>query len=306
MYTPKTLLEAVTYYSDMDNCIELMISLRWADGVTCPRCESKDTPYLAKYQRWQCKGCRKQFTAKVGTVMEDSPLGLDKWLMAIWMICNCKNGVSSYEIGRAIGVSQKTAWFLLHRIRHAMNNGTFEKLSGTIEADETLIGGLEKNKHERKKLHAGTGATGKAIVAGVVQRGGDVSAIVIPKANNKHLQNNLSAKVEAGSVVMTDSNKGYNGLNEEYIHAAVDHAVQYVQGSIHTNTMECFWNLLKRTLRGTYVSCDVAHLPAYLDEQCYRFNERKSNDSGRFLKATAQTTGKRLTWKDLVDGHEGR
>lgn len=302
---PTTLLEAVRYYSDMENCIELLVRLRWADGITCPQCDSKRVGRIKLQPKWQCKDCRKQFTAKVGTVMEDSPIGLDKWLLAMWMIGNCKNGVSSYEVSRAIGVTQKSAWFMLHRIRFSMNNQP-DQLSGHIEADETFIGGLEKNKHKKARLHRGRGGTGKAVVAGVLERGGAVKMKVVPTTASAELATNVRASVAKGSRIYTDAHRAYTELKADYVHAAVDHAVEYVKGAVHTNGLENFWSLLKRTLRGTYVSCDVAHLGSYVDEQAFRYNLRKSNDAGRFMTIAASANGKRLTWKKLVGRQPAR
>lgn len=266
---------------------------------------------MASVHRWQCKNkaCRKQFSIKVGTVMEDSPIGLDKWLCAIWLITNAKNGISSYEIHRAIGVTQKTAWFLLHRIRLAMHNGSLEKMSGTVQADETFIGGLEKNKHESKKLHAGRGAVGKAIVVGLLEQGGHaepskVKAKTVKDTSRKTLHGEVEANVKAGSELHTDAWRGYVGLSPQYVHAIVDHAVEYVNGHVHTNGIENFWSLLKRTIKGTYVAVDVPHLDAYLDEQAFRFNERKDSDAGRFVKVLGGVNGKRLTYKQLTSSQQ--
>lgn len=305
---PKTLQEAIIFYANPDRCLELLINLRWQEGVTCPYCAVKDVTFMASVRRWQCKNkaCRKQFSIKNGTVMEDSPIGLDKWLCAIWLITNAKNGISSYEIHRAIGVTQKTAWFLLHRIRLAMQNGTLEKMSGTVEADETFIGGLEKNKHEDKKLHKGRGSVGKTAVMGILERAEDeeakskVRAKVIHDTGKKTLHAEIKKEVTAFSELYTDAWKGYRGLSAEYIHKFVDHAVNYALGQVHTNGLENFWALLKRCLKGTYISVEPFHLFRYLDEQVFRFNNRGENDRGRFLLAVGAAAGKRLTYAELT------
>ena len=300
---PETLIEAIRFYSDVANCEATMISIRYVDGVvTCPDCNLGDrVGKLSRPGVWKCNRCKRQFTLKVGTIFEDSPLPLSTWFPAVWLIAGAKNGISSCEVSRALGVTQKTAWFMLHRIRHAMNTGSFAKpIDGIYEADETFIGGLEKNKHADKKLNAGRGAVGKAIVSGIIQRGGKVSVKRISDTSAKTLQKRVREEVAAGSALMTDAHRGYTGLAAEYQHQIVDHAVEYVRGNVHTNSMENFWSLLKRTLKGTYVAVDVPHLDAYLDEQMFRFNERDLNDLGRFLTVMGAVTGKRLTYEDLI------
>jgi hypothetical protein len=258
---------------------------------------------------WKCrtKHARQQFSAKVGTIMEDSPIGLDKWLPAMWMMVNCKNGISSYEVGRALGITQKSAWFMLHRLRLATQTGTFEKMGGTVEADETFIGGLARNMHrdKRGKKIRGTGGSGKAIVMGMLERGtiakhSKVRASVVPNTSWATLQSNVRQHVEQGSDLFTDSLKAYRGLHSEYAHQVVDHAVEYVRGHVHTNTIENFWSLLKRGLKGTYVSVEPFHLFRYLDEQSFRFNNRKTNDADRFAIALASIPGRRLTYRQLI------
>lgn len=302
---PKTLQDAIIFFADADNCLNYLAARRWPNGVICPTCGRTDVSFLAKQRKWQCKSVhtRRQFTIKIGTIFEDSPLGLDKWLTAIWMLTNCKNGVSSYEVHRAIGVTQKTAWFMVHRIRLAMQTGTFEmKMSGQVEADETYIGGLARNMH-RDKRHAritGTGGVGKVAVMGLLERNGKVRAKVIRDATQLTLHAEVRSNVEPGADLFTDGWKGYSGLHAEYIHQVIDHAEKYVDGQIHTNGIENFWSLLKRGLKGTYVSVEPFHLFRYLDEQTFRFNERKGKDADRFSTITGQLAGKRLTYKELT------
>lgn len=253
------------------------------------------------------KECHKQFSVKVGTIMEDSPIGLDKWLAAIWLIANAKNGISSYEIHRALGVTQKTGWFLLHRIRLTMQTGTFEKMGGTVEVDETFIGGLSRNmhKHAREAKITGTGGAGKAIVMGLLERHGEGSKVrvkVICDRTRETLHGEVRQHVQSGAEVMTDAHRSYMGLDSEYVHQFTDHAETYVRGNVHTNGIENFWSLLKRSIKGTYVSVEAFHLFRYLDEQSFRFNERKGKDADRFVKTVAQVTGKRLTYEELTGG----
>jgi transposase-like protein len=296
-----TLQEAIEYFSNSANCRDYVVARRWADGVECPRCGSKHVTYLAKYDRWQCSARHdnRQFTVKTGTIFEDSPLPLSKWLMAMWQVVNCKNGVSSYEVHRAIGVTQKTAWFMDHRIRHALNMGTIErnKLSGQIEADETFIGGKARNMHraKREKKITGTGGKDKTAVMGILERGGEIRMKIVENTRKKALQSEIREHVVAGSAIFTDSLKSYEGLSG-YQHEVVDHAVEYVRGEVHTNGLENFWSLVKRMLHGTYISVEDFHLFRYLDEQVFRYNHRKDFTDGEcFDLAVRRIVGKRLT-----------
>lgn len=300
---PKTFLEAVKYFAYNEICINLIASLRWSDGIAvCPKCESVKTSFLSTRKIWKCKECKKQFSVKVGTIFEDSPIGLDKWLTAMWLIVNAKNGISSYEIHRAIGVTQKTAWFMLHRIRLAMQSGSLEKLSGNVEVDETYIGGLAKNMHKAKREAKiqGRGSVGKTAVMGLLERGGRVLAKVVERTDRKTLHAEVKASVETGANLFTDEWRSYRGLDAEYVHEVINHGVEYVRGHIHTNGIENFWSLLKRTIKGTYVSVEPFHLGRYLDEQIYRFAERKSNDKERLLGVLNAVSGKRLTYDELI------
>jgi transposase-like protein len=279
------------------------IKLRWRHGITCPRCGSTEHSYISTRRFWFCKGCKKQFTIKVGTIMEDSAIPLDKWMTAAWLICNCKNGISSYEIGRDLGVTQKTAWFLDHRIRAAMQSGSFDKLSGEIEADETFIGGKARNMHvsKRERRITGTGTKDKTAVMGILERGGKVRTSVVPNRRKKAIQEEVKKHVEAGSALYTDALLSYEGLASDYAHQVIDHAVAYVDGTIHTNSLENFWSLLKRGINGTYVSVEPFHLFRYLDEQAFRYNNRKEmDDADRFELVMGNVFGKRLTWNQLT------
>lgn len=300
---PQTLLEAIRYFTDADNCLNFMIKMRWPDGPTCPRCESKEANFIKTRRLWICKGCKKNFTVKQGTVMEDSPIGLDKWLAAIWIIANDKNGISSYEIHRGLGITQKSAWFLLHRIRLAMQNGTLNKLSGTTEADETFIGGKARfmHKDKREAVIKGRGASGKTIVMGILERQGEVRTKVVTDTTKETLQGEVRANVSAGAEVFTDQNPSYTGLSPEYFHDSVNHdADEYVRGRVHTQGIDNFWSLVKRALKGTYISVMPFHLFRYLDEQGFRYNNRKFNDCERFLMVCNQISGRRLTYRKLT------
>ena len=302
---PTTLQAAIIYFDDLVNCREYLIARRWPNGVTCPKCGSANVLFMEKYNRWHCreKHAAPQFTLKTGTVMEDSPIGLDKWLMAMWMVVNCRNGVSSYEIHRALGVTQKTAWFLDHRIRLMLGDEyATGKLGGEVEADETFIGGKARNMHKSKREGriTGTGGKDKTAVMGLLERGGQVRTKVISSRKKKELHAEVKKHVEAGAALYTDALMSYRGLERDFVHQVVDHAVEYVNGRIHTNGLENFWSLLKRGINGTYVSIEPFHLFRYLDEQSFRFNNRKLTDAQRFDIATRGMVGKRLTFAELT------
>lgn len=314
---PETLTGAITHFANPDTSLAFMVSLRWSDGVIrCPRCQWDKNSFLSTRRLWKCKGCAKQFSVKVGTIFEDSPLGLEKWLPAVWVIVNAKNGVSSCELARSLGVTQKTAWFMLHRIRLALQNGSFvkDKFSGTVEVDESYIGGRARNMHAKVKREKVKGTGNKALtpVQGLLQRStkdraSQVVMQVVESTKRPELQGNVRKYVLKGTEVHTDALRSYTGLAEDFNHKVVDHAECYVKDGVHTNGLENYWCLLKRTIKGTYVSVEPFHLFRYLDEQNFRFNERKDKDGdkGRFLTAMAGIIGKRLTWNKLTGGDAG-
>jgi transposase-like protein len=303
---PTTLREAVVYFSNPENCHNFMVHLRWPDGkVICPRCGSTDVAYLPNARVFKCyvKHERQKFSLKVGTIFEDSPIPLEKWLPVMWMLADCKNGVSSWEIHRAIGVTQKTAWFMLQRARLAMQSNGCGKLGGEVEVDETFIGGKARNMHvaQRQRPITGTGGKDKTVVVGILERGGQVRTTVVPNRKKHALQTEVKRHVETGSALYSDALLSYEGLANEYAHKVIDHAVAYVDGQVRTNGLENFWSLLKRALRGTYVSVEPYHLFRYLDEQTFRYNNRKDmNDADRFVAVMRQIVGKRLTYADVT------
>jgi transposase-like protein len=310
MEMPKTLQQAIQHYSDEQICIDAVAKMRWPGGIpVCPACGHKEHYYLRTQKRWKCKECYKQFTVKLGTVFEESPISLTKWLPALWMLVSCKNGISSYELASALGVSQKAAWFMLQRLRLALQDDFFgSKLSGEVEVDESFIGGKARNMHvsKRKRRITGTGGKDKTAVLGILERGGKVRASIIPSRRKRVLQDEVRKHVTAGAALYTDALMSYDGLASDYAHQVVDHATQYVDGRVHTNGLENFGSLLKRGISGTYVSVEPFHLFRYLDEQMFRYNNRKDADgnklsnSDRFQLALSQIAGKRLTFAEAT------
>jgi transposase-like protein len=309
MSEPKSLQEAILYFSNPDNCLSYLVARRWPKGVTCPTCSSEKVSFSASRRIWQCSThhTKRQFSVKVGTIFEDSPIGLDKWLSATWMLTNCKNGISSYEVARALRVTQKSAWFMLHRIRLALQDESFGMVSGEVEVDETFIGGAARFMHKSKRRVriTETGTKDKTPVMGILERGGKVRASVIPNRKKKALQSEIRKHVAAGSAIYSDALLSYQGLSQDFAHEVIDHAEKYVHGRVHTNGLENFWSLLKRGLKGTYVSTEPFHLFRYLDEQAFRYNNRGDkenpvNDGDRFSRVVSQIIGKRLTWDKLT------
>jgi len=310
MSEPKSLQEAIIYFSNPDNCVGYLVRRRWPNGVICPICGSDSVSALNPTRRtWKCATHhpKREFSVKVGTIFEDSPIGLDKWLAAVWMLTNCKNGISSYEVGRALGVTQKSAWFMMHRIRLALQDEAFGKLSGEVEVDETFIGGKARNMHvdKRERRITGTGGKDKTAVLGMLERDGKVRTMVVGSRRKKPLQQEVRNHIAAGTALYTDALQSYDGLSQDYAHQVIDHAEQYVDGRVHTNGLENFWSLLKRGINGTYVSVEPFHLFRYLDEQAFRYNYRATEnnpmkDGDRFHLAVSHIVGKRLTWDKLT------
>jgi transposase-like protein len=314
---PKTLLAASRYFADPDVCVDFVAKMRWPNGVECPHCGGKKVSYLSTRRIWKCmaKVCHRQFSVKTQSVFEDSPITLDKWLTAVWLVCNCKNGVSSWEIHRALGVTQKSAWFMLHRIRLALKHGFWNKLGGEdggpVEVDETFIGPKPQKMHRERRLKMQSALNGqgqtKAVVMGMLDRDSrEVRAKVVPNVSREVLQREILNGVEKGSAVFTDGWVGYDNLKtKEYIHETVNHTNEYVRGQVHTQGIDNFWSLLKRSLSGTYVAVEPFHLDAYVDEQAFRYNNRATkdnplNDLDRFMLAVSQIYGKRLTYAKLT------
>jgi len=323
---PKTKLEAINYFSDAARCHDFMVEMRWGGKPVCAHCKSSNIGKLVVSEKtvkrivkgeeisktltrrvWNCKNCKKQFTVKIGTIFEDSAVGLEKWLPCVWMVVNAKNGVSSCELGRDLGVTQRTAWFMSHRVRTALHNGNFEKFSGGVEADETFIGQKARNMHKDKRALKvkGTGGVSMTPVMGLLERSTRKNASrvilkVLQSRRRVELHRHIKNHVAKGTNLLTDAFPSYNGLENDYVHEFVDHAVSYAKGHVHTNGLENFWSLLKRTLKGTHVHCAPFHLFRYLDDQAYRFNERLLDDAGRFSNAMKGIIGRRLTYAQLT------
>ncbi len=303
----KTMQQAILYFSDEAACIKFVAKLRWPDGAKCLDCRSDKVSWMQSCKRWQCKNCRKQFSVKNGTIFEESPIPLSKWLPAIWLIASAKNGISSYKVGKALGVTQKTAWFMLHRIRFAMQHDGQGMFPGKVEADETFIGGKARfmHKDKREQVIKGTGGLGKTAVMGLLERHGpDGHSVVktkgVENVRRQTLSTEVREQVTPGREVFTDALKSYNDLSTDYVHQVIDHAEEYVRGQIHTNGIENFWSLLKRAIKGTYVSVEPFHLFRYLDEESFRFNTRKTKDGDRFDRVVRGVEGRRLTYKQLT------
>ena len=312
---PKSLLQATRYFADPDVCVDFVASMRWPNGAICAHCGGSKVSYLSTRRIWKCmnRDCHKQFSVKTGSVFEDSPLPLDKWLTAVWLVVNCKNGISSYEIMRDLKVTQKSAWFMLHRIRLALREGNWSKLGGQdggpVEVDETFVGPDPRKMHRGRRLRSIelNGGHGKAIVMGMLDRDArKVRAQVVPNVKRETLQEAILDGIEKGSTVYTDGWVGYEKLDaQEYIHETVNHIDEYVRGHVHTQGIDNFWSLLKRGLKGTYVAVEPFHLHRYADEQVFRYNNRATkdnplNDADRFVLAVSQIAGKRLTYAELT------
>jgi transposase-like protein len=325
LQTPRTLQEAIKFFADPEKAFQCAVQWRWPNGkITCPRCKSEKHSFInakgGARKLWFCYACKKQFTLKVGTIFEDSAVPVDKWMVAIWMVVACKNGISSYELGKSIGVTQRTAWFMLQRIRKVLREdfgfGPMNKIGGEgneLEVDETFVGGKVKNMHRSRRVKFAQeegfvgASTGKTIVQGILDRNlRKVRATVVPNVTREALQNEIFKNIKYGSTVYTDNAVAYdNGLQRRFIHEFVNKTEAYVRGRVHVNGMENFWALFKRSLRGTYVAVEPFHLSRYLDEQVFRYNNRGSHarkvtDADRFTLAMSQSAGRRLTYDDLT------
>lgn len=294
----KNLAELTAYFPDDQSCREYLEKQRWNGNPICPHCEN-DTAYKFKDgQYYKCKSCRRKFTVLIGTIFEDTKIPLRKWFIAIYLFTSHKKGVSSCQLAKDLGLTQKSAWHLLHRIRHAFGINEPEMMQDTVEVDETYIGGKQKGKR-------GRGAAGKTAVFGLIERNGRVFAKPVSRIDAKTLQKEIREKVVKGSNLMTDEFLSYRGLSVDYTHRTIQHgAGVYARGDVHTNTIECYWSLLKRGIFGIYHQVSKKHLHRYCTEFGFRYNTRKGNEVSRFDNVLSECDGrlmyKTLTGKDLT------
>lgn len=301
-----SLLELIEYFRDEQTAVEYLSAKRWKDGIVCPHCGNDKVYIFSDNKRYKCSKCRQQFTAKVGTIFEDSKIQLRKWFVAVYLITSHKKGISSHQLAKDLKVTQKTAWFMLHRIRFALNQGSFEMPLGnegeTVEIDETFVGGKNKNRHKSKKIENSQGRSfkDKTPVVGMIERGGVLKAMQVPDTKSETLQPIIDKHVTVGSVVMTDEWWGYRKLHVAFQHHFVNHgAKEFANGIVHTNTIEGFWSLFKRSIIGIYHSASSKHIQQYVDEAVFRYNTRKMNEGGRVSIMLSNVAG-RLTYKSLI------
>ena len=298
------LIELLTYFKNEQVCRNYLEKMRWNNQITCPYCKHEKVFKYSNGKTYCCAGCNKQFSVRVGTIFENSKISLKKWITAIYLITSHKKGISSIQLHKDIGVTQKPAWFMLHRIRFAFRlNKSTDKLSGICEADETYIGGQEKNKHKDKKTYGTQGRSTKTkiAVAGIVERGGELRAQVVNNTSGKVLKPFIIDNVKDGGVINTDEWLGYKGLKKIFDHRVVNHnQKQYVNGDAHTNTMESFWAWLKRGITGIYHSMSRKHIQQYVDEFVFRYNTKDYNENYRFNVMLNNING-RLTYKQLTN-----
>lgn len=292
----KSLIDFNKKFASEIDCITYLEKARWGDNIVCPRCDCETVYRFNSGKLYKCKDCRKQFTVRIGTIFEDSRLPLQKWFLAIYLLTSHKKGVSSIQIGKHLGITQKSAWFVLQRIRYAVNTRSFKKpLEGVIEHDESYYGGKRKGKR-------GRGAENKTAIFGSMQRQGDIRVEPVENVKSRTLMPIIRQNVKIGSTVMTDEFLSYNHLTQEgYNHHTVNHgSKEYVRGDVHVNNIESFWSHLKRGINGIYLHVSKKHLGKYCDEYSFRFNNRELSDYARFGAWFDHCSNKRLTYERLI------
>lgn len=298
----KNLAELTSYFKTDQSCREYLEEMRWHGKPVCPHCNHDESYKFADGRYYKCKACRQKFTVTIGTIFEDTKIGLRKWFIAIYIFSSHKKGISSCQLAKDVGVTQKSAWHMLHRIRFAFGINEPDMLTDEVEVDETYIGGKAKNMHKsvREKKIKGRGASGKTPVLGLVERNGRVIAKPVPNTEADTLLPIVRERVALGSSIFTDEFPAYNKLDKDYAHASVNHSAGvYVDGNIHTNTIDGYWSLLKRGIFGIYHQVSSKHLHRYCAEFDYRYNTRRNGEVQRFDNALKHTDG-RLMYKVLT------
>lgn len=297
-----TLIQMMAAFPDEQSAIDHFTAIRWKKGAFCPHCDSGKVYHFSDARTHKCGDCRKRFSIKVGTIFEDSKIELRKWFMAIWLITSHKKGIASTQLAKDIGVTQKTAWFMTHRLRHAAQTKSFNRpLDGEVEADETFIGGKEKDKHAWQRTGGKQGGAGKVSVLGLLEREGELRTGITPNLSARNVQTIIRENVAPGAALMTDEHGAFVGLADSYFHHRVNHSAgEYVRHfCIHTNGIESVWALFKRQIVGTHHYLSPKHLSRYLGEMTWRFNLRGIGEGQRVNALLDQTSG-RLTYKELI------
>jgi transposase-like protein len=298
-----SLFDLMDAFPDEQSCIDHLRSIRWRDGEFCPYCGDNRVYHFSDRKTFKCGACRQRFSIKVGTIFEDTKLPLRKWFMAIWLITNHPKGIASTTLAKDLKVTQKTAWFVLHRLRHAARTNSFNApLKGDVEADTTFVGGKEKNKHADKKTPGSQGGANKSVVLGVIERDGELRALHVADAKAKTLQGNVRKNVRRRSAILTDEDSAFLGLSDDYNHMTVNHSKgEYVRlgGFVHTNGIESVWAFLKRQIIGIHHWVSPKHLQRYVDEMSWRFNRRDMKVTARMNSLFGCVEG-RLRYRELI------